>query len=60
LFYKESTNGLIVEEKTNLPKENLGTSLQHVLPRAVLVCAVLVDSSTYSGTPARLSIPVTF
>jgi hypothetical protein len=62
LIYNESTAGLIVEEKTNLPKENLQTRLQHDLPslRAVLACAVLVDSSAYSGPPARLFIPVTF
>jgi hypothetical protein len=60
LFYNESCDGLIVEEKSKLLKEHLRTRLQHDLPRAVLVCAVLVDSSSYSGPPARLSIPVTF
>ena len=60
LFHDESTNGLTVEEKTNLLKEHLWTRLQHDLPRAVLACAALVDSNVYSGPPARLSIPVTF
>jgi hypothetical protein len=60
LFYNESCDGLIVEEKTNLLKEHLRTRLQHDLPRAVLACAVLVDSSAYRGPPARLSIPVIF
>ncbi len=59
-FYDDSTNGLIVEEKQKLLKEHLRTRLQHDLPRAVLACAVLVDSSAYSGPPARLSIPATF
>jgi hypothetical protein len=60
LFYAESTNGLTVEEKTNLLKEHLRTRLNHDQPRAVLACAVLVDSSVYSGPPARFSIPVIF
>ena len=49
LFYAESTNGLTVEEKTNLLKEHLRTRLNHNQPRAVLACAVLVDSSAYSA-----------
>jgi hypothetical protein len=52
LFYNESSDGLIVEEKTNLPQEHLMTCLQHDLPRAVLACAVLVDSSAYEPTLA--------
>jgi hypothetical protein len=60
LFCNDSTDGLIVEEKTKLLKEHLRTRLQHDLPRAVLACAVLVDSSAYFCPPARLSIPVTF
>jgi hypothetical protein len=36
LFYNESCDGLIVEEKTNLLKEHLRTRLQHNLPGAVL------------------------
>jgi len=60
LFYAESTNGLNVEEKTNLLKEHLRTRLNHDQPRAVLACAVLVDSSVYSGPSARFSIPVIF
>ena len=60
LFHAESTDGLTVEEKTNLLKEHLRTRLNHDQPRAVLACAVLVDSSVYSGPPARFSIPVIF
>jgi hypothetical protein len=60
LFYNESCNGLIAEEKIILLKEHLWNRLQQDLPRAVLACAVLVDSSAYSDPPARLSIPVTF
>ena len=60
LFHDKSTDGLTLEEKTNLLKEHLRTRLQHDLPRAVLACAALVDSNVYSGPPARLSIPVTF
>jgi hypothetical protein len=60
LFYAESTDGLTVEEKTNLLKEYLRTRLNHDQPRAVLACAVLVDSSVYSCPPARFSIPVIF
>ena len=60
LFCDESTDRLIVEERTNLLKEHLRTRLQHDLPRAVLACTALVDSSVYSGPPARLSISVTF
>jgi hypothetical protein len=61
LFYNESTDELlIVDKKTNLLKEHLRTRLQHDLPRAVLACTVLVDSSANSYPPARLSIPVTF
>ena len=60
LFHDESTNVLTVEEKTNLLKEHLRTRLNHDQPRAVLACAVLVDSSVYSGPPARFSIPVIF
>ena len=60
LFYAESTDRLTVEEKTNLLKEHLRTRLNHDQPRAVLACAVLVDSSVYSGPPARFSIPVIF
>jgi hypothetical protein len=59
-FYAESTNVLTIEEKTNLLKEHLRNSLQHDQPRAVLACAVLVDSRVYSGPSARVSIPVTF
>jgi hypothetical protein len=59
LFYAESTNVLTIEEKTNLQKEHLRNRLQHDQPRAVLACAVLVDSRVYSGPPARVSIPVT-
>jgi hypothetical protein len=43
-----------------LLKEHLLNCLQHDQPRAVLACAVLVDSRVYSGPPARVSIPVTF
>ena len=60
LFYAESTHGLTVEEKTNLLKEHLRNRLRLDQPRAVLACAVLLDSSAYSGPPARFSIPVTF
>jgi hypothetical protein len=60
LFNAKSTNGLTVEEKTNLLKEHLRTRLNHDQPRAVLACAALVDSSVYSGPPARFSIPVIF
>ena len=60
LFYAESTHGLTVEEKTNLLKEHLRNRLRIDQPRAVLACAVLLDSSAYSGPPARFSIPVTF
>jgi hypothetical protein len=59
LFYAESTNVLTIEEKTNLQKEHLRNRLQHDQPRAVLACAVLVDSRVYFGPPARVSIPVT-
>ena len=60
LFLAESTDGLTVEGKTNLLKEHLRTRLNHDQPRAVLACAALVDSSVYSGPPARFSIPVIF
>ena len=48
LFFDESTDGLTLEEKTNLLKEHLLTRLQHDLPRAVLACAALVNSNVYS------------
>ena len=35
LFHDESTDGLTLEEKTNLLKQHLRTRLQHDLPRAV-------------------------
>jgi hypothetical protein len=60
LFLAESTDGLTVDGKTNLLKEHLRTRLNHDQPRAVLACAALVDSSVYSGPPARFSIPVIF
>jgi hypothetical protein len=60
LFYHESIDYVTVVEKTNVLKEHLRTRLQHDLPRAVLVCAVLVDSSAYTGPPAKLSVPITF
>jgi hypothetical protein len=60
LFYAESTNRLTVEEKTNLLREHLLTRLNHDQSRAVLACAVLVDSSVYSCPPARFSITVIF
>jgi hypothetical protein len=59
-FYAESTNVLTIEEKMNLLNEHLQNRLQHDQPRAVLACAVLVDSRVYSGPPTRGSIPVTF
>jgi hypothetical protein len=49
LFYDESTDRLLIEEKTNLLKEHLRTRLNHNQPRAVLACEVLVDSSAYSA-----------
>ena len=60
LFHDESTDGLPVEEKTNLLKEHVRTRLHHDRPMSVLACAALVDSSIYSGPPARLSIPLAF
>ena len=60
LLYAESTDRLIIEQKTNSLKEHLRNRLQLDQPRAVLACAVLVDSSAYSGLQTRFSIPVTF
>jgi hypothetical protein len=60
LFHDESTDGLPVEEKTNLLQEHVRTRLHHDRPMSVLACAVLVDCSIYSGPPARLSIPLAF
>ena len=56
-FYDESTDVLAVEERTNLLQDHLRNRLNHNLPRPVLACAVLVDSSVYSGPQARFSIP---
>jgi hypothetical protein len=60
LFYDASADGLPQEEKTNLLKEHLRTRLHPDLPMSVLACVVLVDTSIYSGPPARFSIPLAF
>ena len=59
MFALESTDVMPVEEKTKLLTDHLRTRLDHTRPLAVLACAVLVDSSRYSGPPGTVSIPIT-
>lgn len=60
LFHDASTDGLPIEEKTNLLNEHLRTRLHPDRPMSVLACVVLVDTRIYSGPPARISIPLAF
>ena len=59
IFALESTDVLTVEEKTKLFTEHVRTRLDHTRPLAVLACAILVDSSRYSGPPGTVIIPIT-
>ena len=59
VFALESTDVLTVEEKTKMITEHLRSRLDHTRPLAVLACAILVDSSRYSGPPGTFSFSIT-
>jgi len=52
-------NAESVQARIDLLEEHLRTRLNHTRPGAVKACAVLVNSSDFSGPPATFIVPVT-
>jgi hypothetical protein len=55
----DMVNAESVQARIDLLEEHLRTRLNHTRPGAVKACAVLVNSSDFSGPPAKFSIPIT-
>jgi hypothetical protein len=56
----DMVNAESVQARIELLEEHLRTRLNHTRPAAVNACAVLVNSSDFSGPPATFFVPMTF